>query len=43
MDTALKLDRRITTIEAMTAEYAQQLQGFDAGLNSQVNMFRILK
>lgn len=36
MEIAMNLDSRISTLHALTADYADQLAGFDAGLTTQV-------
>ncbi|KAJ0175915.1 hypothetical protein K1T71_008089 [Dendrolimus kikuchii] len=40
MDIALKLNTRISTLNSMVSDYAEQLSGFDAGLSTQMMSFQ---
>ncbi|XP_053608170.1 caldesmon-like isoform X2 [Plodia interpunctella] len=39
LDTALKINNRISTLHSMVTDYAEQLSGFDAGLTTQLKSF----
>ncbi|KAL0829468.1 hypothetical protein ABMA28_004230 [Loxostege sticticalis] len=40
LEIALKLDTRISTLNSLVSDYAEQLSGFDSGLTTQMSSFR---